>query len=122
MVQSPIEKALATRNMLRSRKKGLENNAKKSDDVKGRQDNKLSDAIELTTQEESKVNVPALETISEQVNAGVYGFNTRGEHTAKTYRDHRCKESTNSGKPAFEHVLERPGTGCIIPTKCDVLF
>ena len=66
LVQSPIEKALATRNMLRSRKKGLENNAKKSDDVKGRQDNKLSDAIELTTQEESKVNVPALETISEQ--------------------------------------------------------
>ena len=44
----------------------LEKNAKKSDDVKGRQDNKLSDTIELTTQEESKVNVPALETISEQ--------------------------------------------------------
>ena len=54
------------------------------------------------------------------MSVGVYGFNTRGEYTAESYRDHRCKESTNSGKPAFEHVLERPGTGCIIPTKCDV--
>ena len=66
LVQSPIEKALATRNMLRSRKKGLENTAKKSDDVKGRQDNNRSDPIELKTQEESKVIVPALETISDQ--------------------------------------------------------
>jgi len=66
LVQSPIEKALATRNMLRSRKKGLENTAKKSDDVKGRQDNNRSDAIELKTQEESTIIVPALETISDQ--------------------------------------------------------
>jgi DNA polymerase-3 subunit gamma/tau len=65
-VQSPIEKALATRNMLRSRKKGLENTAKKSDDVKGRQDNNRSNAIELKTQEESTIIVPALETISDQ--------------------------------------------------------
>jgi DNA polymerase-3 subunit gamma/tau len=66
LVQSPIEQALATRNMLRSRKKGLENNAKKSDDAKGRQENTLSDAIELKAQVESKIVVPALETISDQ--------------------------------------------------------
>jgi DNA polymerase-3 subunit gamma/tau len=61
--QSPIERALATRNMLRSRKKGLENSVKKSDDANGRQEiNKL----ELKIQTESKIVVPALETISDQ--------------------------------------------------------
>jgi DNA polymerase-3 subunit gamma/tau len=60
---SPIERALATRNMLRSRKKGLENSVKKSDDANGRQEiNKL----ELKIQTESKIVVPALETISDQ--------------------------------------------------------
>ncbi|NQZ87751.1 MAG: DNA polymerase III subunit gamma/tau [Colwellia sp.] len=66
VVQSPIERALATRNMLRSRKKGLGSNVKKSDDAKGRQDNNPSDVIELKTQEEAKIVVPALETIPDQ--------------------------------------------------------
>jgi len=66
VVQSPIERALATRNMLRSRKKGLASNVKKSDDAKGRLDNTPSDAIELKSQEEAKIVVPALETIPDQ--------------------------------------------------------
>jgi DNA polymerase-3 subunit gamma/tau len=66
VAQSPIEQAIATRNMLRSRKKGLENNAKKSDDAKGRQENALSDAIELKAEVDPKIVVPALETISDQ--------------------------------------------------------
>jgi DNA polymerase-3 subunit gamma/tau len=64
--QSPIEKAIATRNMLRSRKKGLENSAKKSNDAKGRQDTKTPDVLEVITQEESRSDVPALTSISEQ--------------------------------------------------------
>ena len=52
--------------MLRSRKKGLGSNVKKSDDAKGRQDNNPSDVIELKTQEEAKIVVPALETIPDQ--------------------------------------------------------
>ncbi|MBA6362788.1 DNA polymerase III subunit gamma/tau [Colwellia sp. BRX8-4] len=64
--QSPIEKAIATRNMLRSRKKGLENSAKKSNDAKGRQDTKSPDVLEAITQEEPRSDVPALTSISEQ--------------------------------------------------------
>jgi DNA polymerase-3 subunit gamma/tau len=64
--QSPIEKAIATRNMLRSRKKGLENNAKKSNDAKGRQDTKTPDVLEAITHEEPRSYVPALTSISEQ--------------------------------------------------------
>jgi DNA polymerase-3 subunit gamma/tau len=64
--QSPIEKAIATRNMLRSRKKGLENSAKKSNDAKGRQDTNSPDVLEVITQEEPRSDVPALTSISEQ--------------------------------------------------------
>jgi DNA polymerase-3 subunit gamma/tau len=64
--QSPIEKAIATRNMLRSRKKGLENSGKKSNDAIERQEKLTRDAIELSKREEKKVDLPALETISSQ--------------------------------------------------------
>ncbi|AOW75989.1 DNA polymerase III subunit gamma/tau [Colwellia sp. PAMC 20917] len=64
--QSPIEKAIATRNMLRSRKKGLENSAKKSNDAKGRQDTNSPDVLEVITQEEPRSDVPALTSISDQ--------------------------------------------------------
>ncbi|TWX55772.1 DNA polymerase III subunit gamma/tau [Colwellia hornerae] len=64
--QSPIEKAIATRNMLRSRKKGLENSAKKSNDAKGRQDTNSRDVIEAITPQEPRSDVPALTSISEQ--------------------------------------------------------
>jgi len=63
---SPIEKALATRNMLRSRKKGLENSAKKSNDAKGRHDTDTDKVIEPTAPEKPRVDIPALESIPEQ--------------------------------------------------------
>jgi len=63
---SPIEQALATRNMLRSRKKGLENSAKKSNDAKGRLDTDTDKVIESTAPEKPRVDIPALESIPEQ--------------------------------------------------------
>jgi DNA polymerase-3 subunit gamma/tau len=65
-IVSPIERALATRNMLRSRKKGLENSAKKSSDANGRQDTNTHEVIESTAKEEPRSDIPALDSISEQ--------------------------------------------------------
>lgn len=69
ITQTPIEKALATRNMLRSRKKGLENSAKKSSDAKGRQDNNDTGntTVEpITTADKVNPDVPAIDSIPEQ--------------------------------------------------------
>ena len=63
-VQSPIEKAIATRNMLRSRKKGLENSGKKSNDAIERQDKTSTETNEFINTDEAKQDIPALETIS----------------------------------------------------------
>jgi len=63
---SPIEQALATRNMLRSRKKGLENSAKKSNDAKGRQETETDNVKESTPKVEPRVDIPALESIPAQ--------------------------------------------------------
>jgi DNA polymerase-3 subunit gamma/tau len=69
--QSPIEQALATRNMLRSRKKDLEANTKKSNDAKGRHDESHQENVELNntaenSQQKPRGDIPALETISTQ--------------------------------------------------------
>ena len=58
---SPIESILASRNMLRSRKKALENDGKKSNDASERQ----SEAIKPSLRPVIK-NVPDISTISEQ--------------------------------------------------------
>jgi DNA polymerase-3 subunit gamma/tau len=68
--QSPIEKAIITRNMLRSRKKGLENSAKKSNDAKGRQDKNTEDdtvaASQVPKLEKPRSDIPSIETITEE--------------------------------------------------------
>jgi len=64
---SPIEKALATRNMLRSRKKSLEGGTKKSNGAKERQDEaqiEIEPAIESV---KPPVDIPDIETMSGQV-------------------------------------------------------
>jgi len=72
LIQAPktaVDSVLATRNMLRSRKKELENNAKKSNDATSRHDSKNSgqESKTMTTQQkEQRKNVPDLTTISEQ--------------------------------------------------------
>lgn len=58
---SPIESILASRNMLRSRKKALENDGKKPNDASERQ----SEAIKTSLRPVIK-NVPDISTISEQ--------------------------------------------------------
>jgi DNA polymerase-3 subunit gamma/tau len=65
-VQSPIERALATRNMLRSRKKGLEKSAKKSDDAIGRQDTSSNEVMVSKIEEAPRLDIPRFESISEQ--------------------------------------------------------
>lgn len=64
--QTPIERALATRNMLRSRKKQLEGDVKKSDDVKQRQ---IADEKEKADAHLSqiKADLPDIASIPEQV-------------------------------------------------------
>ncbi len=63
---SPIEKALATRNMLRSRKKSLENSTKKSNDAKERQDESQAESKAKTDIAKPRTDIPAIETISAQ--------------------------------------------------------
>jgi DNA polymerase-3 subunit gamma/tau len=59
---SPIEKALATRNMLRSRKKSLESSTKKSSDAKERQDESQAESkLDIA---KPRADIPAIETIS----------------------------------------------------------
>lgn len=60
-IHSPIESIIASRNMLRSRKKSLENDVKKSNDAEERQ-NKVA---KLSNQPKIE-NVPDISTISEQ--------------------------------------------------------
>ena len=72
--QSPIEAALATRNMLRSRKKQLEKDAKKSNGAHGRQENDAAShnlatnntENSLANTEENKANIPDINTIPDQ--------------------------------------------------------
>jgi len=62
---SPVEKALATRNMLRSRKKSLESGAKKSNDAKERQDDSQVEPEPQVIQK-PRADIPDLDTISVQ--------------------------------------------------------
>jgi DNA polymerase-3 subunit gamma/tau len=67
--QSPIEAALSTRNMLRSRKKALEGNGKKSSDAKQRQESSQLAKQEMAKQAlkiESQRNVPSIDTVPDQ--------------------------------------------------------
>ena len=71
-IQTPktaVDSVLATRNMLRSRKKELENSGKKSNDATKRHDsqtNSQESTVVSAKQKEKRANVPDLETISEQ--------------------------------------------------------
>lgn len=62
---SPVEKALATRNMLRSRKKSLESNAKKSNDAQERQDESQVEA-KPEVSEKPRGDIPDIETMAVQ--------------------------------------------------------
>ena len=70
--ESPVAAAIATRNMLRSRKKSLEDGEKKPSDANVRQpQNSADDTVDNTTALQSdvkqeQVNVPALSTLPEQ--------------------------------------------------------
>jgi len=67
--KTAVDSVLATRNMLRSRKKELENNAKKSNDATSRHDSKSSsqeNETKITKQNGQRKDVPDLATISEQ--------------------------------------------------------
>ncbi|WP_440873885.1 DNA polymerase III subunit gamma/tau [Thalassotalea sp. PLHSN55] len=64
--KSPIEAALATRNMLRSRKKQLEKDSKKSSGVSGRQTQQDAPLADETATQDNKPQVPDINTIPEQ--------------------------------------------------------
>ncbi|MFT5758143.1 MAG: DNA polymerase-3 subunit gamma/tau [Alteromonadaceae bacterium] len=71
-IQAPrtaIDSVLATRNMLRSRKKELEKSGKKSNDATTRHDSQASsqkNSSPLSKQQEKRADVPDLATLSEQ--------------------------------------------------------
>ncbi|NQZ20465.1 MAG: DNA polymerase III subunit gamma/tau [Colwellia sp.] len=64
---SPIEKVLATRNMLRSRKKSLESSTKKSNGAKERQDDSQIETKAKIENVKPRADIPAIETMSGQV-------------------------------------------------------
>lgn len=61
---TPVDSVLATRNMLRSRKKQLEQPSKKSDGAATRQASEIAQA-RLDEKAEKQANVPAIETVPE---------------------------------------------------------
>lgn len=63
LMQSPVQSVLATRNMLRSRKKALENEGKKSDGADERQ---LASNASNESVKEKPAHVPELEALPEQ--------------------------------------------------------
>jgi len=69
VAKTAVDSVLATRNMLRSRKKELENSGKKSNDATRRQDsqaNSQESSVVSAKKKEKRADVPDLETISEQ--------------------------------------------------------
>jgi DNA polymerase-3 subunit gamma/tau len=67
--RTAVDSVLATRNMLRSRKKELENSGKKSNDVVTRHDteaNNSTNTSPLSKQKENRADVPDMATIPEQ--------------------------------------------------------